>query len=163
MPSGSPLTQTLGLTTHMSDARLFFNLAIGASGFLALISPILISLVLVLFRGKLVRGRWLFLLVGPVLAYTILWVFTLVFIVPATFVLVLLAPGTQATFNQMPYWFHLAAWVTKYQYLLAALTCGALATWIAVWLWPRWPNILYALAQPPESRPSVQRNPAVRQ
>ena len=92
------------------------------------------------------------MVVGPVVAYTILWVFTLVFIVPATFVLVLLAPATKELFNQMPYWFYIAAWVTEYQFALAALTCGTLATWLAVWLWPRWPNTLYALAQPPGSR-----------
>ena len=138
----------------MSDARILFHLAMGAVGFLALISPLWVSLLLVLFRGRRVRGRWLFLVVGPVVAYTILWVFTLIFIVPATFVLVLLAPATRDMFHQMPYWFQVAAWVTEYQYLLAALTCGGLASWLAVWLWPRWPNILPAIAQPPNTSPS---------
>ena len=94
------------------------------------------------------------MVVGPVVAYTILWVFTLLFIVPATFVLVLLAPATRDMFREMPYWFQLAAWVTEYQYLLAAVTCGGLASWLALWLWPRWPNILYALAQPPHPKPT---------
>ena len=136
----------------MPEPRHLFHIALGTAGFLALVSPILVSLALVLFRGRHVHGRWLFLVVGPVVAYTILWVFTLVFIVPATFVLVLLAPATKELFNQMPYWFHIAAWVTEHQFALAALTCGTLATWLAVWLWPRWPNTLYALAQPPGSR-----------
>lgn len=119
-------------------------------GFIALISPILVSVFLVLFKGRGVRGRWLFLVAGPVIAYSILWVFTLVFVVPATFVLVLLAPATKEIFNQMPYWFAVAAWVTEYQWLLASVTCGLLAAWLAAYLWPRWPAVLWALAQPPK-------------
>lgn len=136
----------------MSDQHTIFYALFGIGGFVALVSPIWVSALLVLFRGSQVRGRWLFLVVAPVIAYTILWVFTLVFIIPATFVLVLLAPATRELFNQMPYWFRVAAWVTEYQYLLAALACGLLASWLAVWLWPRWPSILHALAKPPHER-----------
>jgi len=63
----------------------------------------------------------LFLVVAPVVAHTMLWVFALVFTVAAGFVLVFLAPGPNELLNQMPYRFHVAAWVTEYQYLLAAL------------------------------------------
>ncbi len=139
----------------MPDPKFFYYLSLASIGFLALVSPILASLAVVLFRGKGVRGRWLFLVVAPVVAYTILWVFTLVFIVPATFVVVLLAPGTKDLFDQMPYWFGVASWVTQHQYLIAAVSCGALSAWLALWLWPRWPNILFALAQPPGTKITI--------
>jgi hypothetical protein len=136
----------------MEHSELMFNLALGAVGFIALVSPILVSAFLVIFKGRGVRGRYLFLVAGPVVAYSLLWVFTLVIIVPATFVVVLLAPATKELFNQMPYWFAVAAWATKHQMLLASVVCGALATWLALHVWPRWPAILWALVQPPAQR-----------
>jgi hypothetical protein len=135
----------------MTETHLVPQIAMSVAGFAALVSPIWISILLVFFRGKSVRGRWLFLIAGPVIAYTIVWLFTLVVIVPATFVLVLTAPATKELFDQMPYWFPIAVWVTKHQYLLASLACGGLAGWLGFWLWPRWPNILVAISQSPDS------------
>jgi len=88
----------------------------------------------------------------------VLWVFTLVVIVPAMAVLALLAPASKELFKVMPYWFHVAAWVTQYQYFLAAVASGGLAAWLALWVWPRWPAILYAFAQPP-GPPRATSNP----
>jgi hypothetical protein len=135
----------------MRHSEIMFNLALAFVGFIALVSPILVSAFLSVFKGGGVRGRWLFLFAGPVLAYSILWVFTLFVIVPATFVVVLLAPVTKELFNQMPYWFGLAALATKYQALLACAVFGLLASWLALYVWPRWPALLWALVQPPES------------
>jgi hypothetical protein len=131
---------------------VLFNVVLGMVGFIALISPMLVSALLVLFRGRGVRGRWLFLLAGPVIAYSVVWLFTLVVIIPATFVVVLLAPATKDLFDQMPYWFTVAATATKYQFLLASIVCGLLSAWLALHLWPRWPAILWALVQPPGER-----------
>jgi hypothetical protein len=148
----------------MPEPKFLFYSALALLAFVALLSPILVSAALALAKGKGVRGRWLFLFVAPILAYTILWVLTLVFIVPATVVVVFLAPATQDLFNKMPYWYGIAAWMTEYQLFLAAGACGNLAAWLAVWLWPRWPNILFALTLPPgteiTNKSSVPRSEA---
>jgi hypothetical protein len=133
----------------MELPNVWYYFTLWGVAFLALISPILVAAFLVAFKGRGVYGRWLFLVAGPILAYSILWVFTLVVIVPATFVVVFLAPATKDLFNQMPYWFSVAAWATEYQWLLASLACGGLATWLAKYVWPRWPAILFALVKPP--------------
>lgn len=131
---------------------MLFNLAIGIASFIALVSPMLVSALLVIFKGRGVRGRWLFLLAGPVIAYSIVWLFTLVVIIPATVVVVLLAPATKELFDQMPYWFSVATMATKYQFLLASVVCGLLSAWLALHLWPRWPAILWAVVQPPNEQ-----------
>src|ERR1017187_8362189 len=132
----------------MNQSEVMLKVALAVAGFLALISPILVAAFLSIFKGRGVIGRWLFLFAGPVLAYSILWVFTLFVIVPATFVVVVLAPATKELFNQMPYWFSIAAWATEYQALLASTVCGLLASWLAFYVWPRWPGILWALVKP---------------
>jgi len=123
-----------------------------AIGLVALWAPFFVAAWLVLFRGSGVRARWLFLLVGPIVVYSILWVITVIFIIPASFVLVLVAPATKDMFNQMPYWFSVAAWVTQYQWVVAAVLCTSLSAWLARWVWPRWPALLAAITSPPAAR-----------
>ena len=135
----------------MEHAQMLFNIALVFSGFLAIVSPILVAVFLVVVKGRGVRGRWLFVVVGPVLAYTVLWVITLVFIVPATFVVVWLAPATKELYNQLPYWYPLAELFVKYDKLIAAVACGVLASWLAVYVWPRWSALLAVLATSKET------------
>jgi hypothetical protein len=132
----------------MERAQMLFAIALASVGFLALVSPILVAVSLALFKGGGVRGRWLFVIVGPVLAYTVLWAVTLVFIVPATFVVVWLAPATKDLYNQLPYWYPVAEWFVKYDKLIASVACGALASWLALYVWPRWSALLSVLAAP---------------
>jgi len=130
----------------MEDARMLLNILLVLAGFLALVSPILVAVFLAVFKGRGVQGRWLFVIVGPVLAYTVLWVFTLVFIVPATFVVVWFAPATKELYDQLPYWYPVAEWFVKYDKLIAAVACGALASWLATYVWPHWSELLSVLA-----------------
>lgn len=125
-------------------------LALYLLGYLAFLSPLLVAVFLVLFKGRGVRGRWLFLVAGPVMAYSILWVFTLVFIVPAYIVLTLFTPAVKELLNHTPYWYPLATWFVKHEGLIAALACASLALWLLLHLWPRWPSLLQALAAKPE-------------
>lgn len=55
----------------VDEARSMFIIQLVA--LLVFFAPILVSALLVVFRGRRVRGRWLFLLVGPLVVYTILW------------------------------------------------------------------------------------------
>ena len=123
--------------------------------FVGLVSPIFVALYLVVFRGRGVHGRWLFLVAGPVLAYTVLWVVILVFVVPASFVVVFIAPGTKELLDQVPFWYPAAAWAVKYSNELLAIVCGSLAAWLALHIWPRWPALLQALAQRRSTSPSA--------
>jgi len=68
----------------MERKHILSSLVFGAVGFFTY-PPILVAAVLVLFTGNGVRGRWLFLVAGPLLAYSILWVFTLVVIILTTY------------------------------------------------------------------------------
>ena len=120
--------------------------------YLAYLSPILVSAFLVVVKGKGVRGRWLFLVVGPVLAYTIMWVATLVFFAPAWIIITFLAPAVIDFTGTGPYWMPVAAWLSKNDFWLAGLTCACLATWIAFYVWPRWPAFLDALVSEPKKQ-----------
>lgn len=120
---------------------------------LLLVSPILVSAFLAIFRGGGVPGRWLFIAVGPVLAYTILWVLTLVFIAPATFIVIWLAPATKELYDQLPYWYSLAEFFVKHDKLIAAAACALLSSWLVAYVWPRWSDLMTVLTSPPKPPP----------
>jgi hypothetical protein len=118
--------------------------------FLAFLSPIVAAAFLAVFKGRGVRGRWLFLVAGPVIAYSILWVFTLVFIIPAYIVLTLFTPAVKELLDHTPYWYPFASWFVRYEVFIAGFACALLALWLVAYLWPRWSSVLYALAAKPE-------------
>jgi len=117
---------------------------------LAFLSPILVSVFLAVFRGRGVSGRWLFVLVGPVAAYTVLWVATLVFIAPAWLILTFFTPAVKELTNHTPYWYPFASWLASNDWWLAGVVCALLAAWLVLHLWPRWPAILAALVSSPK-------------
>jgi len=101
-----------------------------------------------------VTGCWLFLVAGPLLAYTVLWLLCLVVVFPATFVVIYLAPATKEFLDHLPFWYPFTMWAVKYSNELLAIICGALSAWLALHIWPRWPATLHALVQRPSASPA---------
>ena len=132
----------------MERAEHIRTLSILGIDFLALISPILISAFLVFFKGRGIPGRWVFLFAGPVLAYTILWVFTLIFIFPAAFFVVWLAPAFRQLYEQLPYWYPFAEWFIKHVDVIAPITVGLLSVWLVMYVWPRWSKFWNVIIEP---------------
>ena len=137
----------MDLATAVEEGRRIFMLQLLA--LLILLSPIFASVFLVLFKGRRVRGRWLFLLVGPLCVYTILWIAMLIFMVPAWFVLTWFTPAVKEIIHNTPFWYPAYSWVAKYDLYIASLLCFGLSAWLVAHFWPRWPKILEALTSPP--------------
>jgi hypothetical protein len=141
----------MDLATVVAEGRRIFM--IQAIALLVFFAPILVSAFLVVFKGRHVRGRWLFLLVGPLVVYTILWLAMLVFMVPAWFVLTWFTPAVVEIVNNTPFWYPFYSWVAKYDGYIASTVCFGLSIWLVGHFWPRWPKILEALAAPKSERP----------
>lgn len=135
------------LRTAMSSPTLYLTAFLVA--WLALVSPIAVCAFLSLFRGRGVRGRWLFVLAGPVLAYTILWLVLMLLYIPAAFAVIFLVPSTMDVLGVGPFWLPLASWVVGKEPFLAAGAAGLLSCWLVTFVWPRWPGVLAALRDPP--------------
>jgi hypothetical protein len=135
-------------TSELLRARLLFASQLAA--LLIFLSPFLVSVYLVLFRGKGVRGRWLFLVVGPLIVYTVLWLAMLIFMVPAWFVLVWFTPAMKELLDSTPFWYPFFSWVAKYDGYIASIVCLATTVWLTLHFWPRWTGILEALSSKPE-------------
>jgi hypothetical protein len=97
-----------------------------------------------------VRGRWLFLLVGPLVVYTVLWLALLIFMLPAWFVLTWFTPAIVQLLNSKPFWYPLFSWVAEYDGYIASAVSLSLTLWLVTHFWPRWPAILEALASSPQ-------------
>jgi len=138
------------LPEYIEQARtMFFIQLLVLLGFLA---PVFASVYLAVVKGRGRTGRWLFVFVAPILIYTVLWVFTLVFIAPAYFILTWFTPAIKELLNHTPYWYPLFAWVVEHEGRIASLTCALLTVWLVRYLWPRWPAVLAALAAPTSAK-----------
>ena len=134
------------LAAAVAEGRRVFMIQLIA--LLVFFAPIFVSAFLVAFRGKGVRGRFLFLFVGPLVVYTVLWLAMLIFLVPAWFVLAWFTPAVKEIVNNTPFWFPFYSWVAKYDGYIASALCFGLSVWLVGHFWPRWPRILEALASP---------------
>ncbi len=130
----------------MSNSTVYIFALLGA--WAVLVSPVLVCAFLSIFRGRGVRGRWVFLFAGPLLAYTVLWLFLLVLYVPTALAVIFLVPSTVDLFKAQPFWFPLASWVVGKEPFIAAGACGLLSTWLSIYVWPRWPGVFTALRDP---------------
>jgi hypothetical protein len=135
------------LHTAMSSATLYLTALLVA--WLALVSPIAVCAFLSLFLGRGVRGHWLFVLAGPLLAYTILWLVLMLLYIPAAFAVIFLVPSTMDLLGVRPFWLPLASWVVGKEPFIAAGAAGLLSCWLATYVWPRWPGVFAALRDPP--------------
>lgn len=137
----------MDITTEMPEARRMF--AIQLAALLIFFSPFLVSTYLVVFKGRGVRGRWIFLIVGPLIVYTVLWLALLIFMVPAWFVLTWFTPAMKELLNATPFWYPFFSWVAKYDGYIASGVCLATTMWLTLHFWPRWSAILEALLSKP--------------
>lgn len=160
----SAVESTLGLAivdfaAAVEEGRRIFVIQLLA--FFIFLSPILVSAYLVLVRGRNVRGRWLFLLVGPLIVYTVLWLALLLFMVPAWFVLTWFTPAVLELTQSKPFWYPVFSWVAQYDGYIASVVTLGLSVWLVQHFWPRWPAVLAALTQQaPESSPSEPPQPS---
>lgn len=113
-----------------------------------LFSPVFCALYLAMFKGRGVPGRWLFPLVGPAIAYGLVWVAGLILYLPFYLVAVFLVPALTSLGHKSPFWVPVIDWVLKYDFFVISAALIALSAWLVLHLWPRWPGVLAALANP---------------
>lgn len=85
---------------------------------------------------------------GPAFAYGLLLLFTLAFFLPFYLIAMFLVPALVDLGHNLPFWIPLIDWVINYDYLLISTLLVALSFWLVRYVWPRWPAILAALANP---------------
>jgi hypothetical protein len=125
-----------------------------------ILSPVLVSVYLVFRKGAGVSGRWVFVLAGPILAYTVAWMFVTIIALPVVAICVYLIPAIVQILGVRPYWLPIAEWVTQYWYLIFTAALGLMSAWVALYLWPRWPDVFTALAKR-RSELTVQSMPSL--
>lgn len=115
-------------------------------------APIFIALYLAIFRGRGVPGRWLFAIAAPSFAYGFLSFGSLVFFGPWYVVATFFTPALKSQGLPTPVWVVVANWLLTYEgYVVAACTL-ALAVWLRLHIWPRWPAMIQVLANPAFNR-----------
>jgi hypothetical protein len=120
--------------------------------FFGLLSPVLCALYLATFKGRGVSGRWLFLIFGPAFSYGLVWVGTIVFYLPFYLAALFLVPALRELGHKSPFWVPIIDWVLKYDLLIVCGALIALSLWLVLYLWPRWPSLLAAMANPAVKR-----------
>jgi hypothetical protein len=140
----------MDLAAAITEGRRLFMIQLLAV--LIFFAPIIASAFLACVRGRGVRGRWLFLIVGPLIVYTVIWLAMLIFMVPAWFVLTWFTPALHEILHTKPFWFPVFAWVAKHDGYIASVISLALTFWLVGHFWPRWPAILAALTSPSSSK-----------
>lgn len=132
---------------------------------LATFSPILVSGYLAFALDVPVRvpARWVFVIAGPVLAYTVAWMFMTIIALPVIAICVYLIPAIVQILGVHPYWLPIAEWGARYWYMVLTVALGLMSAWIALYLWPRWPDVFAALTKrrsafPVQSTPSRSAN-----
>lgn len=124
---------------------------------LALIAPVVLALALSIRGGRQVPGRWIFVLVAPVFAYTVLGFVLVVVGLPMAVFSVLFVPAMVELFAARPSWLALAELVVSYWWILVPLYGGLVAPWLVLRLWRHWPGVLEAIARvrrPEEKSPA---------
>ena len=124
--------------------------------FFGLLSPVLCALYLAMVKGRGVSGRWLFLIFGPAFSYGLVWVGAIVFYLPFYLAAVFLVPALRELGHKSPFWAPIVDWVLKYDLLIVCGALIALSFWLVLYLWPRWPNLLAAMANPAVKRDAPQ-------
>ena len=121
-----------------------------------LLSPVFCALYLAIFKGRGMPGRWLFPLVGPSIAYGLVWVGSLILYLPFYLVAVFLVPALRSLGHKIPFWVPVIDWVLEYDFFIISAVLIALSAWLVIHLWPRWPGVLAALANPAVKRDAPQ-------
>ena len=129
---------------------------IATTYFLALLSPVIAAAYLAMFKGRDVPGRWLFVFFGPAIAYAILLVATVTFFLPFYLIGVFLVPALRDLGHNLPFWVPFLDWVINYDYLIISTLLVALSAWLVRYVWPRWPGVLAAMANPAVKRDAPQ-------
>jgi hypothetical protein len=118
--------------------------------------PILVSLYLVMRKGRGIKGKWLFILLGPVMASTLLSLAAIAIALPIAFISIYIVPAFVQAFGYKPYWLPLAEFFSRYSplsyFVIVVSVWIVIGTWLTVYLWPRWPKLFEALIHKPISK-----------
>jgi hypothetical protein len=122
--------------------------------------PFLYGTYLAIRKGKDVRGRWLFVLVSPILTFSLLVVLPLMLWSVFAPLAIFVAPAFKQILQHAPWWSPIAdVWVRYWwlSFIPIAVVYVVLATWSAHKLWKRWPRVFDALVSDPSknSKPTA--------
>jgi hypothetical protein len=95
-----------------------------------------------LFKGKGVRGRWLFILVAPILTTSIVLTCYFLLALPMGLVVVWVTPALKQAFDFVPYWILFPYWVSSYWWFFVWFIWGLVGIMVCRFLWPRWAAFL---------------------
>jgi hypothetical protein len=122
--------------------KQFVILSIFVVGAFAFFSQFLVAIYFPLFKGKGVRGRWIFVLVAPLLTASMMMTCYLMVATPLSLVAIFVAPALKQAFDFSPYWSVFAEWMSQYFAIVVWLIWGLVGVLTCRFLWPRWPALL---------------------
>jgi hypothetical protein len=125
--------------------KQFVMVSIFIGGAFVFFSQFLVAIYFPLFKGKGVRGRWIFVLIAPVLTASILMTCYLLIGVPLGLVAIFVTPALKQAFDFLPYWIGFAEWIARYFTIIIWLIWGLVGILTCRFLWPRWPAFLGVL------------------
>lgn len=131
----------------MDETTLVIALIVTAT--LLFYGQFLVAIYYPLFKGKGVRGRWIFVLAAPLLTGSVVFFSLLFFALPIGLVSIYIAPVLKQAFEYTPFWIVLPNQMGKYLYFAIPLIWGTLGFILTRLLWPRWPALLSALLGEP--------------
>jgi hypothetical protein len=115
--------------------------------------PVFVSLYLVIRKGRGIKGKWLFIFLGPVMASTLLCLAIIAIALPMAFISIYLAPAFIQAYGHKPYWLPFAEFFGRYggggYFLIVIMVWIVLGTWLTIKIWPRWPKLFEALLYQP--------------
>jgi hypothetical protein len=114
-------------------------------GLVVFFGQFLIAIYFPLFKGKGVRGRWIFIFAAPILTASIVLTGYFFIALPMGLAAVFLVPALKQAFNFSPYWIAFPYWVSSYWRFVAWFIWGVLGIVVCRFLWPRWPALLAVL------------------
>lgn len=117
-------------------------LSIFVVGAFVFFSQFLVAIYFPLFKGKGVRGRWIFVLVAPLLTASMMMTCYLMVATPLSLVAIFVAPALKQAFDSLPYWSVFAKWIGQCSAIIVWLIWGLVGVLTCRFLWPRWPALL---------------------
>jgi hypothetical protein len=111
-------------------------------GVIVFFSQFLTAIYFPLFKGKGVRGRWIFIFIAPIVTASMMLTGYLFVALPMGLVVVWVVPAFKQIFDFMPYWIPFPYWVSSYWWFVVWLIWGTVGIVVSKFLWPRWPSLL---------------------
>ena len=127
------------------DSTFWVYVGLAVLANIAILSPVFVSAYLAVRRGRGVQGRWVFVLAGPVVAYTVAILLSVIFVLPVWIAAVFFVPAIVQVLGIRPYWISAYNLHSQYWFFYVSVLLSAMSTWLSWYLWPRWPAVFLAL------------------